>query len=110
MYVYCRDVSVVLLWFLQGPIHSIADLEPLCGMCQESVCSVTLKPCDHMMCSGLLSVLSSSSGWSLLKACFVWEEGVKTVQKIFDVHSPSQYCQARSTCRLIQSTVKGMEA
>ena len=57
MYVYCRDVSVVLLWFPQGPIHSIADLEPLCGMCQENVCSVTLKPCDHMMCSGLLSVL-----------------------------------------------------
>ena len=50
-------MSVVLLWFPQGPIHSIADLEPLCGMCQESVCSVTLKPCDHMMCSGLLSAL-----------------------------------------------------
>ena len=75
MYVYCRDVSVVLLWFLQGPIHSIADLEPLCGMCQENVCSVTLKPCDHMMCSGVLSVLSSSSGWLLLKACFVWDGG-----------------------------------
>ena len=68
-------MSVVLLWFLQGPIQSIADLEPLCGMCQENVCSVTLKPCDHMMCAGLLSVLSSSSGWSLLKACFVWDGG-----------------------------------
>ena len=74
MYVYCRDVSVVWLWFLQVPIHSIADLEPLCGMCQENVCSVTLKPCDHMMCSGVLSGLISSSDLSLWKACFAgWE-------------------------------------
>ena len=56
LYVHC--VTVLLSWLLQGPIHCVDDLDPLCGMCQERRCTVTLKPCGHMMCEGLLLVLS----------------------------------------------------
>ena len=58
LYVHCVSVTVLLSWLLQGPIHCVDDLDPLCGMCQERRCTVTLKPCGHMMCEGLLLVLS----------------------------------------------------
>ena len=58
LYVHCVGVTVLLSWLLQGPIHCVDDLDPLCGMCQERRCTVTLKPCGHTMCEGLLLVLS----------------------------------------------------
>ena len=58
LYIHCVGVTVLLSWLLQGPIHCVDDLDPLCGMCQERRCTVTLKPCGHMMCEGLLLVLS----------------------------------------------------
>ena len=46
-------VSPVVSPCVQGPIHAVADLEPICCMCQENPGTVTLKPCDHKVCTGM---------------------------------------------------------
>ena len=51
---FIHDYEILLMILFQKPVKTISKLVEMCIMCKEEESSVTLRPCDHKYCPGIL--------------------------------------------------------